>query len=614
MPFGEESWIELADATFEACDAEPDDFEDMSVVRLRTPDRARIDTSSFERWVQSCLQQTVQPGLRVTGALGPWSREALCLLQRSLRLSAHGLLDDATLAALEQLSGIERPVIAESRRRAGAGELGHADGDDAAPELVVTTRDTDEGVVHKVALAGDAIEFRYRTRERLHPDGSQTADSFNVWSYRKLARKDSVGDAELQAGGLSMSEIRILRENAFKESRGSFGAVNSWDRQIISWGMAQFAGHAGTLANLLAFIAEDAPVAFAAWFTRFGVSVEHGSYPYIDRKKHEYTTRRGAHVVIVDGETRLAGDRAWEHVRQSPRLIGLLMLAGNDLRIQVAQCRYWKFAFLDKTVARLVCCGQRYTVDRRQDGVLTRVFGPSRTRDEWKAWAARPESAVDGENLETIFTAVPDYYLERPAADGSVYLLQSGQRLGAFLTSEYAFGLMGRLCNWMPAYVRPWTEDFFAALAEEHPELAVHDPATWEQHPALEEEFLAKVRARRAAAKQGSYDPPYGDTLDHARGSFTAGSGELDAAVEAAEEASRVGGAGGADDDVGTRGLPDEVEAPSEDDAEAPTEDDAEAPTEDAPDGGEAEVHVDAAEGEEAPRVARFTWTPPTER
>lgn len=78
-------------------------------------------------------------------------------------------------------------------------------------------------------------------------------------------------------------------------------AVNTWDDQIVSWGMAQFAGHAGSLAGLLIFLKERTPAAFAKFFVAAGIDVDHGPYPCFDRKERREITRTGAHVEIAAG-------------------------------------------------------------------------------------------------------------------------------------------------------------------------------------------------------------------------------------------------------------------------------------------------------------------------
>ncbi|MCA9691044.1 MAG: hypothetical protein KC636_15670, partial [Myxococcales bacterium] len=317
--------------------------------------------------------------------------------------------------------------------------------------LTVATRDTDKGVVYVVSDGTQEVRFRYWKKDR---GGKE--DPYNVSRYAG-GKAGLADDDRLRKAGYSAAELGILKANALKESGGKFGAINTWDNQIVSWGMAQFAGHAGTLAKLLSFLKESprSQAAYARLFVANGVDVDYGAYPYLN--KGELSSRKGWHVVVRghDG-AEYRGDPGWAYLRTRPRLVGAFMLAGNDPDLAVGQCLFWRAAFLTPAINRVV--------GKRDAG--------------------------------------------------------GGAPISDFLTSQYGLALIVRLGNWMPAYVRKWTDDFIDALASEHPKRRVHDPKSWDQ--ALEEAFCEKVKDRRRAVKKGSYDT-YALDLDRARGSFTPG-------------------------------------------------------------------------------------------
>ncbi|MCA9710342.1 MAG: hypothetical protein KDK70_31170, partial [Myxococcales bacterium] len=200
---------------------------------------------------------------------------------------------------------------------------------------------------------------------------------FCVSRYRG-ARKGLVSDADIAAVGYSSSDIGILRANALKESGGAFGAINTWDDQIVSWGMAQFAGQAGTLALLLARLAEGerTSASFGRWFRDEGVDVARGEYPWKAGR-----TKRGWHVVITAADGAVyRGSEGWQYLRTQPRLIGAFLLAGNDPAIQLGQIEFWRAAFLQRALDKQVSFAsgpggpiRRYLTSERGLAVIVRL-------------------------------------------------------------------------------------------------------------------------------------------------------------------------------------------------------------------------------------------------
>ena len=213
-------------------------------------------------------------------------------------------------------------------------------------ELVVTEVVDADGVTqYRIRAGDDEVRFSYWT-----PDWNKYKP-YNVSRYSG-ARKGLLSDRQIEAIGYSSSELKILKANALKESGGAFGAINTWDDQIVSWGMAQFAGQAGTLAVLLAELKEGARTraSFQRWFADNGVDVAHGPYPWKGGQ-----TKTGWHVVVTDdaGEQH-RGNEGWQFIRTQPRLLGAFMLAGNDPAIQLGQIDFWRASFLTRAINKFV--------------------------------------------------------------------------------------------------------------------------------------------------------------------------------------------------------------------------------------------------------------------
>jgi hypothetical protein len=214
-----------------------------------------VDVTTYERWLQSALKALVAPDLGVDGKPGARTKKALERFQTlSPRLGgpalrADGVAGPKTIAALEQLTDSTAPTRKE--------------GDPVASTPAPTTPPTStngitvrevnsaDGATEYVISSGDdEVRFSYWTPE------FRNYKPYNVSRY-KGARKGLLKDEDFLRLGYSPSEIKILKANALKESGGAFGAINTWDDQLVSWGMAQFAGQAGTLAALLSDLKDD---------------------------------------------------------------------------------------------------------------------------------------------------------------------------------------------------------------------------------------------------------------------------------------------------------------------------------------------------------------------
>lgn len=331
---------------------------------------ALADTSSYERWLQSAVKALVAPELEVDGELGPRTRVAVKTFQRRVRelrpgaaaLGVDGIAGPKTIAELELQTASRAPT----RREGDDAETPVLDDSEPVDEradtmmppvttatptttttvtgnLTVTEEQVDGAVEYAISDGKDTVRFSYWT-----PD-YRNYKPYNVSRYRG-ARKNLVSDGDILTAGYGLSELRILKANALKESGGAFGAINTWDDQIVSWGMAQFAGHAGTLAALMADLKDDARTraAYQRFFVDNGIDVAYGSYPW------KQTTKTGWHVVVAAPEGPKRGDHGWQYIRTQPRLIGAFLLAGNDPSLQLGQMLFWRRSFLLRAIQKVI--------------------------------------------------------------------------------------------------------------------------------------------------------------------------------------------------------------------------------------------------------------------
>lgn len=312
------------------------------------------DTSTFERWLQSALKALGAVEVGVDGQLGPRTRRALKAFQTRARLAADGVPGPRTIAELE----IQTQSTAPGQGRAGPAEATHvtevtevapaaggAPAEPLAPGTWTVEQQIVKGVVHHVVSDGrDKVSFAY-----MQPGNKHAKDAFCTCNYAG-SKGRQVSDADLAAAGFGPSELKILWANAKKEAGGKFGILNTWDNQLVSWGIAQFAGHAGTLAALMADLKEDprTRAAFDHFFGESGIDVGYGPYPWKD------TTKTGNHVVVrADGKV-LRGDDGWKYIRTQPRLLGAFLLAGNDAALQLGQLVFWRRVILVKAIGKIV--------------------------------------------------------------------------------------------------------------------------------------------------------------------------------------------------------------------------------------------------------------------
>ena len=329
------------------------------------------DDASFERWLQSALKALVAPELTVDGELGPRTRVAVKTFQRRVRELRPG----AAALGVDGIAGAK--TVAELELQTGTTATTRHEGDDVEtpvlddqtpteeePAPITSAEPATQSPATQTTTTGNLTiveELVDGTVEYAVSDGQSTV-RFSYWTpnYRKYKpynvsaytgeRKNLVPDGEILAAGYGQSELRILKANALKESGGAFGAINTWDDQIVSWGMAQFAGHAGTLAALMADLKDNArsKAAYQRCFAANGIDVAYGAYPW------KQTTKTGWHVVVSSPEGVKRGDDGWQYIRTQPRLIGAFLLAGNDAALQLGQMVFWRRSFLLKAIQKVI--------------------------------------------------------------------------------------------------------------------------------------------------------------------------------------------------------------------------------------------------------------------
>lgn len=411
--FDEEPWSDLDPEAFE----DPEDAEEPPVsfggpVPLR-------DTSTRERWLQSALRALVAPTLGVDGVLGPRTTAAVAKFQRRAKalvgkaLLVDGIAGRDTTAALEAATSSTAPALTQPAKVAAPSPAPSTRAGGLALREVVDGK----GVIsHHIGAGDQEVSFSYWT------PAHRKYQPYCVSRYRG-ARKGLLIDEDFASVGYSKSELGILRANALEESGGAFGAINTWDDQLVSWGMAQFAGLAGTLAVLLAGLREDERTrgSFERWFLHQGIDVDRGPYPWKPGQ-----TKSGWHVVVTADDGRVhRGSEGWQHVRTQPRLIGAFLLAGNDPAIQLGQVAFWRRSFLrralDKQVSFATGPGgpiRRYVTSERGLAVIVRLHNwmPAHVVRWSNRFIAELEAASPGLDLSDPFEwdqALEDAFVQK---------------------------------------------------------------------------------------------------------------------------------------------------------------------------------------------------------
>lgn len=295
---------------------------------------------THNHWLQQALKQQVAPELVVDGKCGKATTAAIKLFQAGAGLVADGKSGPRTIAALEQKTGTKAPP----RRVVASTPLPVASDSPPGGHLTVTSAIHKNVPGYRVSDGKDSVTFAYFT-----PKVKQYHDPCCMGGgYAGATTK--IEHADFVRAGYGPSEEKIFNANSGKEAGGKFGVINSWDNQLISWGICQFAGVAGTLASLMSTLKKDkgSAAAFKRLFVDNGVDVATGTHRTRAAKKTA-GIGGGKHLVVRVAGRELHGDEALEHIRTDPRLLGAFMLAGNDAEVQRVQLAFWLKHFLRKS-------------------------------------------------------------------------------------------------------------------------------------------------------------------------------------------------------------------------------------------------------------------------
>ena len=377
---------------------------------------------THNHWLQQALKQQVAPALVVDGKCGKATTAALKLFQAGAGLVADGKSGPRTIAALEQKTGTRAPP----RRVVSSTPLPVASESPPGGHLTVTPAVHRKVPGYRVSDGKDSVTFAYFT-----PKVNKYRDPCCMGG-RYLGATTKIDHNDFVRAGYGPSEEKIFKANSGKEAGGKFGIINSWDDQLISWGICQFAGVAGTLASLMSTLKADkrCASAFQRLFVDNGIDVEKGKH----RARAATETAGvggGKHLVVRVAGRELRGDDALEHIRTDPRLLGAFMLAGNDAEVQRVQLAYWLKQFLRKSYR----CRVGY-----QKGV------------------------------------------------------RNGRPIGDYLTTERGRAVIARVHNGRPANVRKWGTAALAELKKRF-DRNVYDPKTWDgKLEAAFIELISKAR------------------------------------------------------------------------------------------------------------------------
>lgn len=175
--------------------------------------------------------------------------------------------------------------------------------------------------VYSMTLGGEQISFRdhiatphTRSESGVKFVGTASPSAISLADYNKVV-------------GLSPGQAAALKQVATHE--GSFDAINTYDRALVSVGFIQFAGSRG-LPRYLALLKMRHPARFKALLQTYGIDVE-------------FVVARGAietsRLVVLEPEgNRVSrGTSAEAAVRDDMRLTTALILSGRDRDVQLTQ-------------------------------------------------------------------------------------------------------------------------------------------------------------------------------------------------------------------------------------------------------------------------------------
>jgi hypothetical protein len=216
--------------------------------------------------------------------------------------------------------------------------------------------------VYNMSLGGNQISFRD------HISSGNTRSETGV-KFVGIASPSGVSLTDYKkAVGLSAGEAAALKQVSTHE--GSFDAINTYDRALVSAGFIQFAGSRG-LPRYLALLKLRHPGKFKDLLQKFGIDVE-----------LVVTGGRidSARTIVLDpeGQRVLRGPAAEAAIRDDMRLTTALIVSGRDRDVQLTQLeaavRDYVLPILNASVTWTTTNQQRATLKtlfRSQKGMAT---------------------------------------------------------------------------------------------------------------------------------------------------------------------------------------------------------------------------------------------------
>jgi len=305
-----------------------------------------------------------------------------------------------------------------------------------------------KGKTMKATALGRSVLFDLRTLRGNKPCNNENGGSC-VNRMMDLTSSYTIKTADIMAVGYTASSAKVFRAVIMGESGGKGGVINNWDNQLVSWGLFQAAGKAGTLAKLLCHL-KDLPTSKGMYnklFVANGIDVGVCSPSYKSALAITKSSLFGFRGEVVQGN--VEGAKAMQF---NMKQLGTFMIAGQFKELVAGQASYWKAAFLKK--------GVNQKVD------------------------------VDGKT-----------------------------KLCKLVTSEWGAAVIARLYNWMPAWVRKWTNEFIKLNPK------FKRAGAWRTNMHAFIDFWNKKRRqyKRKEYKHGSYPQFPGEVLSQSAGSFDAG-------------------------------------------------------------------------------------------
>lgn len=142
--------------------------------------------------------------------------------------------------------------------------------------------------------------------------------------------------------GFSSSEIKAAKYSSSGESGKRCGVLNTWDNEVLSWGLIQMAGRPGTLNNFLVWFKAHYRRDFENLFSDSGVDIQKDGTVVL-------------HGKVLDFKGEKLGPRSlrtkmWKAVRNDDVALATFLLAGSHDSMCAWQMEFWRGNFMRRAV------------------------------------------------------------------------------------------------------------------------------------------------------------------------------------------------------------------------------------------------------------------------